>query len=379
MVSFNLVGLSILVIFLLFILQKKGKRNSDYVLIVLVLLIAAYFALELWVSQTLTSVNFILRNIIVPFVFTAFLTYGNLLIDKDQKLKWQWWWFASFSFIYTAYTLIDFAFLSYYTPETLREEYYNPHIGYRIIYLSHDVFIVSSLIWLLRKLKDYTTALKQNFSHIEPMRLRWLRDFVLIYISIRLLNFLLFILFKLQLIEAVEFVRVPINVVFTLSLFYLCYKGIRQYTLAEYISGMKLPQTLLNTPAEKYSTSSLSSEEEARIFENTEAIFKETKLYLQPQLKISDVAEQLETTTHNISQAINSRLKRPFYDYVNEYRVEYFKELLADPANRKYTILALGIESGFNSKASMNRIFRQHTKQTPKEYQRAQLQAEAAH
>ncbi|MEO0469784.1 MAG: helix-turn-helix domain-containing protein, partial [Bacteroidota bacterium] len=70
---------------------------------------------------------------------------------------------------------------------------------------------------------------------------------------------------------------------------------------------------------------------------------------------------------------INTIGKKAFYDFVNQYRVGHFKLLLRDPNQQHLTILALGLESGFNSKASLNRIFKQHTGLSPREYQKAEL------
>jgi len=47
-----------------------------------------------------------------------------------------------------------------------------------------------------------------------------------------------------------------------------------------------------------------------------------------------------------------------------------------DPTQKRYTILALGLESGFNSKASLNRVFKEATGISPSEYQKRHLHKE---
>ena len=65
--------------------------------------------------------------------------------------------------------------------------------------------------------------------------------------------------------------------------------------------------------------------------------------------------------------------KMPFYDYVSTFRVKHLKGLLTKLDNRKFTILALAIESGFNSKATLNRVFKQQVGMTPKGFQKSQI------
>ena len=108
------------------------------------------------------------------------------------------------------------------------------------------------------------------------------------------------------------------------------------------------------------------------IYQQMIRLFEEDQLYLQPKLQLQEVAKMLEITSHILSQTINTITQQTFYHLVNGYRIEHFKKLLNDPAQKQYTILALGFESGFNSKASLNRIFKQYTGQTPREYQKTE-------
>ena len=59
----------------------------------------------------------------------------------------------------------------------------------------------------------------------------------------------------------------------------------------------------------------------------------------------------------------------PTYDFVNSYRVEEVQRRLVDPSSAHLTVLAIGLEAGFNSKSSFNAVFKKHTKMTPSQYQ----------
>jgi AraC-like DNA-binding protein len=68
---------------------------------------------------------------------------------------------------------------------------------------------------------------------------------------------------------------------------------------------------------------------------------------------------------------INEREGKNFYDYINCLRIEEFKRLAAAPENRKYTLMALAEECGFNSKSSFNRYFKKVTGKAPSEFMQA--------
>ena len=57
-----------------------------------------------------------------------------------------------------------------------------------------------------------------------------------------------------------------------------------------------------------------------------------------------------------------------FFDYINTHRTEEFKKLVSNPNNRKFTLLSLAFECGFNSKSSFNKYFKKVTGQSPSEY-----------
>jgi AraC-like DNA-binding protein len=172
-----------------------------------------------------------------------------------------------------------------------------------------------------------------------------------------------------------------VSAVMVVVIFYLSLHGIRQASVGEYYSGPQLAATLeRNTtvevpdPKEKYKTSSLTRIDQEAIYGMLVKLFETDSIYQESKLQLSDVADRLQVPAHNLSQTINTMAGKPFYDFVNSYRVRYFQKLLEDAGQRRFTILALGLQSGFNSKASLNRVFKEHTGLSPSEYQKRHLQ-----
>jgi ABC-type antimicrobial peptide transport system permease subunit/AraC-like DNA-binding protein len=97
-------------------------------------------------------------------------------------------------------------------------------------------------------------------------------------------------------------------------------------------------------------------------------IVKEKRYYQDPELSLSTLAEKLELTTHELSRIINTVLKKSFNDFINEYRVRDIVDKMQNPAYDHITLLGIAYESGFNSKTTFHRIFKEITGKSPAEY-----------
>jgi putative ABC transport system permease protein len=97
-------------------------------------------------------------------------------------------------------------------------------------------------------------------------------------------------------------------------------------------------------------------------------VMEANRYYQDPELSLSSLAEKLDLTTHDLSRLLNTVLKKSFNDFINEYRVREVAGKIQDTANDHITLLGIAYESGFNSKTTFNRTFRQLTGKSPVEY-----------
>lgn len=130
---------------------------------------------------------------------------------------------------------------------------------------------------------------------------------------------------------------------------------------------------LLNNRVEKIKrksieTYSTSTKEEQETVANITAFMHDKKPYLDSTLTIKNVAEALDVPQRQISQSINNVTSNSFTYFINTFRVKHLTNLLKDESKRQYTIISLAEESGFSSKSTLVRIFKQHTNMTPSEY-----------
>lgn len=92
--------------------------------------------------------------------------------------------------------------------------------------------------------------------------------------------------------------------------------------------------------------------------------------FLNENLRLSDVAKKMDLSTNDLSYFINQTYQKNFYKYVNDFRIAHACKLLKDESYHKYTIVAIGFESGFNSKSTFNQVFKEQTNLTPSAYRK---------
>ena len=94
-------------------------------------------------------------------------------------------------------------------------------------------------------------------------------------------------------------------------------------------------------------------------------LMEEERLYLNPNLKLADVAETLGVSRNTVSACINAQ-GCTFNQLVNEYRLQHAKKLLCEAPDMK--ISTVGLESGFANERTFFRVFKDATGMTPKEW-----------
>jgi len=112
----------------------------------------------------------------------------------------------------------------------------------------------------------------------------------------------------------------------------------------------------------------LNKDEVEELKEKLTSQLKDKEIYLNKDLTLRDVASSISTTEKKVSYLINQHLKTSFYELVNSYRVEKFKEEIAKPENKQLSILGVAFNCGFPSKSSFYRSFKAQVSVSPSEY-----------
>lgn len=124
---------------------------------------------------------------------------------------------------------------------------------------------------------------------------------------------------------------------------------------------------------EKYNRSTLDRKKSQYLFQRIQTLFTNEQIYLTPEVSLQMVAEKLGVHTRMVSQAINENGQRNFSDFLNAYRIEEAKSLLANPSCQEKKIATIAYDSGFGNVTSFNIAFKKMTGKTPSAYRKAHL------
>ena len=116
----------------------------------------------------------------------------------------------------------------------------------------------------------------------------------------------------------------------------------------------------------KYKSSSLTFDQQQVSLQKLKQLMNNEKPFLKPDFSLPELADQLKTTVHTLSQVINDGLGKTFFEMTAEYRVNEAKQLLKDQPNIKVEEIAEQV--GYNSKSSFNTAFKKLTGMTPSEW-----------
>ena len=94
-------------------------------------------------------------------------------------------------------------------------------------------------------------------------------------------------------------------------------------------------------------------------------LFDRDGIWLNPNLKLSDVARAAGTNRTYVSAYFNAESGSNFYDFVNRYRITHACRLLSSSSD---SLKLIAEQSGFNSQQSFIRVFRKVKRMTPSEY-----------
>lgn len=148
----------------------------------------------------------------------------------------------------------------------------------------------------------------------------------------------------------------PLGILLSLCIFLLGYLYLIKYA------------RLVENYTDRISKFGFSEEELERRKQQLLQLLKEEKLYRDSGLTIAKLANHLNWPINSLSNVVNESLNTNFNDLINYHRVEAFKKRVRESESKKYSIVGLGQEVGFRSKASFYRAFKKETGITPSQF-----------
>jgi len=119
----------------------------------------------------------------------------------------------------------------------------------------------------------------------------------------------------------------------------------------------------------------------SELWQKMDQSVRQKQLYRDCDLNLDQLALKTEINKYQISEMLNAYKNKPFYRYINEYRIEYFKNIVdkAIEKDENINFLSFAYEAGFKSKSSFNRYFKEIIGKTPSEYYKSLVSENKQH
>ena len=132
-----------------------------------------------------------------------------------------------------------------------------------------------------------------------------------------------------------------------------------------------LSVSFLDISMGKYRKSSLTEEGKQKILGNIIIEFETKQYYLENLASLSDLAKKVGESPHHVSQVLNEKLDKNFFELLAKYRVEKAKMILNEDHKNRLTIEEISEMVGYNSKTAFNNAFKKLTGKTPSEFRKS--------
>ncbi len=355
------------------LITKRRKSTSDFILFSL-LLVIAFTITASYIEQYNQAHHFpypFFIHVSVPFIFL----HGPLLwfyIKSFTTPKFPFKPIYLIHFIPFVLALTTISFSTYSLPEQeriaqMQTESFKNEPAYLGLVTGIALFTQGYFIWGLFLIRTYRKRIKNYFSRVENIDLAWLKFILVTAIVAYAINSGLYLsdyfydLFNYKVMQLSSFI------VGSLFILFLGFYGLRQTNVFRTGSNENfLPQNQINTS--EYVK--LETEDE-RFIQQLLDYFQKEKPYLQPDITLTELSRQLDVLPEYLSKILNKHLHQRFFDFINQFRVEEFKNACRNPENRKLSIIGMAYDCGFNSKATFNRVFKNMTGTTPGNYLKA--------
>lgn len=280
-------------------------------------------------------------------------------------------------------------------------------LAYYAMHFAAILCAVFILLWALRELPRFERALKEEYSYAEYINLHWLRGVILLFFCLLMLwvydsmssgvrydNIFLFNSLVMWIAACFCFYRQSVVINAVKSYFVepsednaetnldaaendldkatahleaadADLNAPHAHTQPENVAEtVAEPQPVAERPVEP-EPEELKLQQEAAFAERMYLLFEKEHVYLNPRLRLSELAMLLGTNRTYLSQYFNQNCESTFYDFVNDYRIHHAKLLLHSTDD---TLETIAMNSGFNSLSTFRRAFVQREGMSPIEF-----------
>lgn len=359
----------------IFFTVRKGNRTANHLLGML-LMVLAFLVFEIFLGYTGYIQYFpVLVNLEEPVSFligplTYFYTLA--LLKPDFRFRWkrhgvhllpsliQFTGRMPFYLQSNAYKLQDTAWSFHQPVENwipAEKILYFPEYQFLVSFWLDVVFIafiISYQVYSIRLIYQHAKKNNESIWNLTDHSLRWLMRTLALF-SVLLLM-VAFFSFTSEDDTGDIYIASGCSFIF--------------YGLGFYLIAHLQESVEEKDQKKKYERSVLDEEMAADIKQKLENCIHTEKPYLNSELTMPLLADQLKVSVHHLSQVINEQYGQNFSDFINQHRIEEMKKRLTDSRYHHFKIEQIAFDTGFNSKSTFQNAFKKFTGRTPTEYKK---------
>jgi len=295
------------------------------------------------------------------------LWYTRSLIYKDYRLTKKDLVFLAPFFCYLIYQILFYYRLEWQDKHHLQEVYNlfsAPHYM-NYVTLFREIFRAALGVMCILEIKRYSQHIRTNFSDIDRLDLTWLKILVIGFLIIRgwavLVGVLILLSVSFGITTNFEIMGLLGNYTTLLMVSMLIFFGLGHSSVFEGIEVKNNDTIKADVSKDKIKDTQIKQVAD---------YMEQEKPYLAPALTLDKLAAQLKMPPRILSHLINRHFACNFFEFINSYRVEESKRMLADAGNAEKNMLDIMYDVGFNSKATFNTLFKKKVGMTPSEYRK---------
>jgi AraC-like DNA-binding protein len=250
---------------------------------------------------------------------------------------------------------------------------------FSITILIYCLQFITYVILILFILKKFSISIRNNFSDIEHIRLRWLKFCIWLYFIYVPSDLLMFFF-----LDYTVHVRIWIDLHYIVFIFLLGFFGLKQNEIYGVLSEDRKIQshtditktddiTMVSVETVLSVENALSKELKETLFQRLDYLLTNERIFLNSALNSHDLAKLLNTNRTYLSIVIQEKFNTNFYNLINSYRVEEAKKYLSHEEFHKYTLDAIAEMSGFATRTVFYRTFKRLVNETPAEFKKKSM------
>ena len=357
-----LAGIFISIFLFLLLLIKKNKSSADVILAIWMAVMTIH-QIAHYLDFTTFSYQYphLLGTVLaLPLLHGLLLYFYTAALTGLKKFTLK----STFPHFIPFVLLLVLAIPFYALPGLQKVEVFKSGgKGFEWYIMIQLLFILGSgMTYVFKSLlliKQSRAQLEDQFSDLKKKNLQWLQ-----YLSLGLAGIWVLVLFF---DDAVIFVGVS-GLVLLIGILGINQAPIFTAQFDPTPAGALSENELEESTPVRYAKSGLKGPASDELFDRLSLLMSQEEVFKNNELTLGELAIMLDVQPNYLSQVINEKAGKNFYNYINSLRIEAFINLAAQPEKQHYSLLALAFDCGFNSKSTFNKYFKAVTGETPSEY-----------